>query len=49
MEALAGRHPLEEKKVSVTGAGYLQEWFSYAVTRGVDGHLREYKGKLVCH
>ena len=35
VEALVSGHPRDAKKVSVTGAGRLREWFSYAATRGV--------------
>ena len=28
VEALVGRHPQDAKKVSINGAGCLQEWFS---------------------
>lgn len=36
MEALVDGHPGDEKKVSVSGVGCLQEWFSYfAASRGV--------------
>ena len=32
--ALVSGHPRDAKKMSVTGAGRLREWFSYAATRG---------------
>ncbi len=35
VEALVSGHPREAKKVSVTGAGRLREWFSYAATSDV--------------
>ena len=35
VEALVSGHPQDAKKVSVTGAGRLREWFSQAATRGV--------------
>ena len=35
MEALLSRRPRDAKKVSVTRAGRLREWFSYSSTRGV--------------
>ena len=42
VEALVSGHPRDAIKMSVTGAGRLQEWFSKAATRGVgiDGRLR---------